>query len=161
MHRRVIYPVEAPHPVLRISYSGSLTHQSPSPGPSHFPLSVNPLARSFAFSTPIVYAIDSPPARSFAFPTPVLYLVEPPPGSFTFLGIEISCSPPYLPSHYFSQKPLLTFPNHNLPTYRPTYLSNFLPPRLSYLLSHFLLSHYPPYLPSQYFITTVLNPDRQ
>jgi hypothetical protein len=35
----------------------------------------------------------------------------------------------------------------------------FLPPRLLYLLFHFLLSHYPPYLPSQYFITTVLNSD--
>jgi hypothetical protein len=27
----------------------------------------------------------------------------------------------------------------------------FLPPRLLYLLSHFLLSHYPPYIPSHYF----------
>ncbi len=33
----------------------------------------------------------------------------------------------------------LPLQNHNLPTYRPTYLSNFL------------LSHYPPYLPSHYF----------
>jgi hypothetical protein len=49
--------------------------------------------------------------------------------------------------------------SHNLPTYRLTYLSDFLPTyvllflplRLLYLLSHFLLSHYPPYLPSHYF----------
>jgi hypothetical protein len=60
--------------------------------------------------------------------------------------------------HTWNKNPALSR-NHDLLTYRPTYLSNFLPTyvllflprRLLYLLSHFLLSRYPPYLPSHDF----------
>ncbi len=83
--------------------------------------------------------------------------------SFTFVGhssnsflLSLVCAPCL--RHRWNKNPTLS-QNHNLPIYRPTYLSNFLltyvllflPPRLLYLLSHFLLSHYPPYLPSHYF----------
>jgi len=57
-------PCRPPRPVLRISHFGSLTRRAPLPCLSHFPL---------RFFTLLI-----PPARSFAFPTPVLYPVDPP-----------------------------------------------------------------------------------
>lgn len=60
--------------------------------------------------------------------------------SFGFISILVCASPKWNKNPTLSQ-------NHNL----PTYVLLFLPPRLLYLFSHFLLSHYPPYIPSHYF----------